>query len=339
MEKPMYEPSCGVRDQRVSAVMLLAALGIVAWAGACGSESTPVQPDGTTGADATGAGGATGAGAGANIGAGATGGLICSADAGLQNCNGQCVDVASDPLNCGMCAVACAQGQVCSLGVCGSTGCAANLTQCGASCVDLNTSVANCGQCGLGCAAGQSCVNGMCACDNGGTLCNAACVLTDSDPFNCGGCGVVCQNGAVCTAGQCTGGNVGTGGAADLGTGGADNTGGLQNTGGATDECVDVEPPADQGVTCSMAAANNSLCQQLEQGGYCDVSCGRCVPDGASTGGASTGGASTGGASTGGQEATGGAGDCYHNEGIDCTNCHPASCDCFSVPGDGTCPT
>jgi hypothetical protein len=61
-----------------------------------------------------------------------------------RDCNGTCVDVASDPKNCGGCGIACGATQVCSQGQCTST-CATGLTSCSGACVDLTSDPQDCG--------------------------------------------------------------------------------------------------------------------------------------------------------------------------------------------------
>lgn len=75
------------------------------------------------------------------------------------------------------------------------------------------------------------------------------------------------------------------------GTGGA--TGGMNAGGGgaAPKPCVDVEPPPDPDwpdANCERWATETSECTASWFASYCDVSCGRCVPEG---GGGSGGGA------------------------------------------------
>ncbi len=81
----------------------------------------------------------------------------------------QCVDILTDPMNCGTIGHACASGETCSGGSCG------------------------CGGPGMLCAAGQSCCAGAC-CD--GECCGGLCTNTTSDPANCGGCGTACGDSA-----------------------------------------------------------------------------------------------------------------------------------------------
>ncbi len=88
--------------------------------------------------------------------------------------DGSCVDIATDPENCGACGTSC-HGQVCVGGTCllaacdfksqnGFCGTAGDLTSlcCGTDCVDTATDNDNCGRCGLVCRGGESCQDGTC---------------------------------------------------------------------------------------------------------------------------------------------------------------------------------
>jgi hypothetical protein len=131
---------------------------------------------------------------------------------GMASCDGRCVDVSSDPENCGRCDNECSEhGQeVCSAGKCKAK-CAASLTNCEDACVDTGTDANNCGVCGLACGCDQVCQGGKCvaaaACPPGQNLCAGACVAA-TDPTACGAACTVCQtdpNGvAVCAAGVCS---------------------------------------------------------------------------------------------------------------------------------------
>ena len=71
------------------------------------------------------------------------------------------------------------------------------------------------------------------------------------------------------------------------GTGGTSSMGGMGGMG--PKPCVDVEPPADPewpGATCVDWASQTEECKADWFASYCDVSCGRCTPEG---GGGSTG--------------------------------------------------
>ncbi|MHB8418941.1 MAG: hypothetical protein ACYDCL_12760 [Myxococcales bacterium] len=109
-------------------------------------------------------------------------GTICS-----ENGAAACVDVASDPQNCGHCGspcnpptTACASGQCACPGqdqLCGAAGAQA--------CVSLTTDPLNCGSCGYDCsvsyAADAGCNQGSCGCSDVQTLC-----ITQRAPPACG---------------------------------------------------------------------------------------------------------------------------------------------------------
>ena len=99
----------------------------------------------------------------------------CSASKCVATCPGAqvvcgmgCKDSSSfqtDPLNCGMCGMACSGGGSCTAGKCG---CATGQTLCGTTCADTRTSAANCGTCGMACPSGQTCTAGKCS--TGGSM-------------------------------------------------------------------------------------------------------------------------------------------------------------------------
>jgi len=84
--------------------------------------------------------------------------LTCPDD--LAYCAGACVDLATDPLSCGACGMACAESApTCELGKCiGGGSCSAPLTDCAGACVDLSADPAHCGACGNACGAGTTCI-------------------------------------------------------------------------------------------------------------------------------------------------------------------------------------
>jgi hypothetical protein len=85
-------------------------------------------------------------------------------DSGLTRCASGCVNLASDPANCGACGTACAAGQTCFAGLCANEHrCDPGLTRCGDACVNVTTDAANCGACGVTCATGETCFAGLCA--------------------------------------------------------------------------------------------------------------------------------------------------------------------------------
>jgi hypothetical protein len=129
----------------------------------------------------------------------------CECVAPRRQCAGAgCIDVRSDPRNCGACGNACGLGQVCASGVCTTT-CSAGQVACAGACVALASDPHNCGSCGHGCPDGQACVGGTCTlvCGAGQVVCGGACTTLASDPANCGACGHACASSQVCANGTC----------------------------------------------------------------------------------------------------------------------------------------
>jgi hypothetical protein len=160
----------------------------------------------------------------------------------IQNCNGRCVNIFSNTLNCGRCGHACPANAVCSSGFChcpsGRTLCrlggseiCANLSIdanncgscgnvcatgycCGGHCVNVGTDPNNCGSCGNVCPQPpnslSTCVNRTCdfTCNSGFDRCGNVCVDRSSDPNNCGDCFQVCpmplnSQSTSCVHGTC----------------------------------------------------------------------------------------------------------------------------------------
>jgi hypothetical protein len=165
---------------------------------------------------------------------------------GLSCCNSMCVDLTSDPLNCGSC------GNPCSVG---------NATTCCASqCTDLNTSADNCGMCGRACSssnvATRHCAVGQCKpdCNTGRGDCNLpgtndGCETDITTPAHCGGCNTAC---------------------ADNNTGHA--TSSACNFDGGTCTYACSSPFAD----CDTSGANSNGCETNIQNGD-PVHCGGCM--------------------------------------------------------------
>ena len=94
--------------------------------------------------------------------------LTC-ADQGLIECFGVCVDLQTDPSNCGYCGEVCPSGQ-CATGICveavgpapAEVVCPSGQADCGGGCIDVFSDPANCGFCGNVCAADQQCLLGGC---------------------------------------------------------------------------------------------------------------------------------------------------------------------------------
>ena len=136
----------------------------------------------------------------------------------LTSCLGSCVDLTSDPDNCGSCGHACntgtTTGQKCVNSSCVQT-CGGGSAICGDACADLLGDPNNCGMCGMKCNSGFVCNDGGCAlsCQTGYDKCpndagETICINPQTNDYNCGGCfgsgGQVCTSGTRCEAGICS---------------------------------------------------------------------------------------------------------------------------------------
>ncbi len=100
-----------------------------------------------------------------------------------------CAVLEDDPLNCGACGMACAQGFVCENKTC-KQGCTlGDTTNCSGSCAALATDPHNCGMCGAACEDKQSCRGGVCtwdvvaACFTSGQIVGISDQLADRGPL------------------------------------------------------------------------------------------------------------------------------------------------------------
>jgi Collagen triple helix repeat (20 copies)/Stigma-specific protein, Stig1 len=89
---------------------------------------------------------------------------------GLEGCGASCVNLSSDPNNCGSCGTVCSSGSVCTAGACTPVTCSAGKSVCNDSCVDLGSDDLNCGGCGVVCGSGTSCGGGSCVDINFGNV-------------------------------------------------------------------------------------------------------------------------------------------------------------------------
>jgi hypothetical protein len=153
-----------------------------------------------------------------------TGGLVCvgrtcttSCPSGQTNCGGRCVDLSTDPQNCGACDSpsdrrACGPGKACVGGGC-VVSCPPGSLDCGNGvCVDPLHDNAHCGNCATACTTpGTSCqpqgspAAGAClpTCAANLRACLGGCKDAQNDPANCGTCGNVCPSGQSCITGVC----------------------------------------------------------------------------------------------------------------------------------------
>ncbi|MHB8420755.1 MAG: hypothetical protein ACYDCL_21995 [Myxococcales bacterium] len=112
-------------------------------------------------------------------------------DGGVQPscCGGSCVDLWSDPNNCGACGIECTDGG------CSSGNCVTGVVQPAGCSVVLRTACVT-SACGADGAA--------CSLDGGpGLCCGGSCLDSLFDPANCGGCGFACPAGDLCAYGTC----------------------------------------------------------------------------------------------------------------------------------------
>ncbi|WP_437321772.1 hypothetical protein [Sorangium sp. So ce385] len=157
-------------------------------------------------------------------------------------CGDQCVDVMTDPRNCGGCAGV--SGKDCGAGTCVGgecvSACPAGQPLCGDSCCPPRANATarcdgevcdyrcnagfqscngtlddgcesnrwvdrdHCGDCATRCGRDEGCSRGKCVCPAGSTRCGDQCVDVMTDPRNCGGCAG--GSGRDCGAGTCVGG-------------------------------------------------------------------------------------------------------------------------------------
>ncbi|MBK8941963.1 MAG: hypothetical protein IPM79_31260 [Polyangiaceae bacterium] len=182
---------------------------------------------------------------------------------GLASCGGDCVDLESDPTNCGDCGVVCNDAE-CFAGECvGGFVCDPPTTNCDFSCVDTRWDRLHCGGCGVECPSLAECVRSQCvggpACEPPLEECFGGCVDTRFDPFNCGECGLTCAPDDSCQLSECVGGP----GCPDF----------LTDCFG---ECVDVDVDPLHCGFCGNDCPSGSLCNGGECSPVCDGVCGTC---------------------------------------------------------------
>jgi len=117
---------------------------------------------------------------------------------GLAACDGLCVDLRTNPFNCGRCRSLCPPGTTCVDSQCR---CPGTTRLCGTRCVDTQTESGNCGGCGIVCGAGLACIAGRCQCDTACTVDLNAVDCGVEVPNRCPGA-PSCGRGRRCASGQ-----------------------------------------------------------------------------------------------------------------------------------------
>src|SRR5207245_827051 len=104
-----------------------------------------------------------------------------------------CVDITSDPANCGRCGNSCPATATCKAGACTCPD--AGQVACDTSCTTLASDPNNCGQCGRRCQTGEQCLSGQCSCTGPGLqMCGLRCAIIGEDPVACGASCAMCQD-------------------------------------------------------------------------------------------------------------------------------------------------
>lgn len=154
---------------------------------------------------------------------------------GRTDCNLHCVDLLTDPSNCGACGNVCPPSVECSGGVCGGAGDASptdgssdgdapgtpdgvsgdgladGSDDTGDACMPPYNTAQHCGDCFTACSG----LNDACKPSDGGwacqplcdpplSECSGQCFDLTSDPSNCGGCGTICPS-QLCQNSLCVG--------------------------------------------------------------------------------------------------------------------------------------
>ncbi len=159
-------------------------------------------------------------------------GTACHLDGGLNQaacCAAGCIDVTSDPQNCGGCGQSCGPGAICNAGNCWTV-------------ADCATSLSPFDYCVL---PGNVDALGEC--------CGGTCASTEGDDSNCGSCGIVCPQGSYCFDASC----VFDGGLRASCDGGAACPAGTECAQG---DCLAPCGPGSFGETCPIAGHAGSCC-------------------------------------------------------------------------------
>ena len=225
-----------------------------------------------------GEGAAEGEGEGAEVGppdAGVDADAASPCDSGGEiECGGRCIDVRSDPDNCGECNRECdPERDVCREGECVYR-CEPDELICNGVCADTRTNSHHCGECFNRCRIDQDCVDAECVvtCPFGWVRCNGECTNAHRDNDHCGACGNACDAWLICRADACT-----CEDAALVDCLGAcrDLTADHDNCGQCGETCPDDQVCADGECTCELAG--HIVCDGRCVDSFGDTSnCGEC---------------------------------------------------------------
>lgn len=122
---------------------------------------------------------------------------------GRRACGESCVDLQSDPSNCGECGEVCGDSEPnCAAGRCVAD--CGPLARCDGACVSLASDPDHCGSCDRQCGEdAPSCSAGECVATCEEPCEGGACPNLQSDPSHCGACFFACDADERCEAGTC----------------------------------------------------------------------------------------------------------------------------------------
>lgn len=127
---------------------------------------------------------------------------------GYVACDGRCVRVDDDPMNCGACGNVCSAAQVCRAGVCAGSMMEGGDTDSGDLDAGGGTGGGGMGGGGTGGDGGTGGIvfppdASFPGCGIGEIECSGACVTPDEDPAHCGDCDTACAVDQFCVDGMC----------------------------------------------------------------------------------------------------------------------------------------